>query len=208
MENVLADLINRIILWVPLLLVAALIFLIFWVTARVIRRIIDGAGNIRHLNKDVLNLFKDAASTLLLVVGLITAFGTMGIDVAGMVAGLGLTGFALGFAFRDVLSNFLAGVLILLYEPFKRGDNISVTDKKGIVEEINLRYTILKGDTEDYLVPNGTLINNIITRVKIDKAPEQKSNDQPSAPIQPPAKEPAPDPIQPVQPPEQKEQSE
>lgn len=197
MENVLADLINRIILWAPLLLVALVIFLIFWATARLIRRIIDGAGSIRHLNKDVLNLFKDAASTLLLIIGIITAFGTMGIDVAGMVAGLGLTGFALGFAFRDVLSNFLAGVLILLYEPFKRGDNISVTEKKGIVEEINLRYTILKGETEDYLVPNATLINNVITRVKIDKPEQSSTGQQPAA--QPAPQQPPADPISPEQ---------
>ena len=55
------------------------------------------------------------AKLSLIVFGLVTALGTAGVNVSALVAGLGLTGFALGFAFRDVLSNLLAGVLILLY---------------------------------------------------------------------------------------------
>ena len=60
------------------------------------------------------------------------SLGTLGINVSALVAGLGLTGFALGFAFRDALSNVLAGVMILLYHPFHRGDCANIT---GLSEE-------------------------------------------------------------------------
>ena len=77
--------------------------------------------------------------------------------------GLGLTGFALGFAFRDVLSNLLAGVLILLYRPFARGDRISVTGLEGVVTHIDLRYTNLEHEGNLMLIPNSNLFTNPIT---------------------------------------------
>ena len=55
----------------------------------------------------------------------------MGINVSAIVAGLGLTGFAFGFAFKDMLSNFISGILIFIYEPFKLGDTIIVDGKEG-----------------------------------------------------------------------------
>ena len=63
---------------------------------------------------------------IMLIVGLITALGTLGVNISAIVAGLGLTGFAFGFAFKDMLSNFISGILIFIYEPFKLGDTIEV----------------------------------------------------------------------------------
>jgi small conductance mechanosensitive channel len=73
----------------------------------------------------------------------------MGVNVSALVAGLGLTGFALGFAFRDVLSNFLSGVLLLLFRPFRVGNHISINDLEGEVVSIDLRYTVLTGRQDD-----------------------------------------------------------
>ena len=56
--------------------------------------------------------------------GLVTALGTLGVDVSALVAGLGLTGFALGFAVKDTISNILAGVLLLVYRPFSKKDYV------------------------------------------------------------------------------------
>jgi small-conductance mechanosensitive channel len=99
----------------------------------------------------------------LLVFGWVTALGTLGLDVTALVAGLGLTGFALGFALRDIISNTLAGVLILLFRPFHRGDHVSVAGAEGVVSEVDLRYTTLVVDEETrVLVPNSTLFTNAI----------------------------------------------
>ncbi len=94
--------------------------------------------------------------------GIVTALGTLGINVGAMIAGLGLVGFALGFALKDLLSNFIAGFLILIYNPFVRGDRIKVSEHEGEVIEINLRYTVLRGDKQRILIPNATLFSNAV----------------------------------------------
>lgn len=68
-------------------------------------------------------------------------------------AGLGLTGFALGYACRDALSNLLAGVLIILYQPFKTGR----------AESINFRYTVLDSEGKTVLAPNSAVFGSVIT---------------------------------------------
>jgi small-conductance mechanosensitive channel len=105
----------------------------------------------------------------LLVFGVLTALGTIGINISALVAGLGLTGFALGFALKDILSNFVAGILILIYHPYRRSDYISVTGLEGIVVEIDLRYTTLQSEGKRVLIPNSTLFTNAITVVDAKK---------------------------------------
>jgi len=77
--------------------------------------------------------------------------------VGALVAGLGLTGFAVGFAVKDIISNVLAGMLILVYEPFRRGDRINVAGMEGTVTAIDFRYTTLEAEGRRILVPNGNL---------------------------------------------------
>ena len=90
--------------------------------------------------------------------------GTMGMDVSALIAGLGLTGFALGFALRDAVSNLITGVLILLYQPFGYGDKIKVSNNSGTVISINFRYTVLASEGGSVVhVPNSTMFSNSVT---------------------------------------------
>jgi small conductance mechanosensitive channel len=84
------------------------------------------------------------------------------VDVTALVAGLGLTGFALGFALRDAVSNLLAGIVIILYQPFRMGDRIEVDGSAGTVVGIDLRYTVLDAADRWILVPNNTLLSNSV----------------------------------------------
>ena len=95
--------------------------------------------------------------------------GTLGVNIGAMVAGLGLTGFALGLALRDILSNVVSGVLVLLYRPFKRDDRITVSGFEGTVVSVDLRYTILKTENGKVLIPNATLFTQ---NVLVGEAPE------------------------------------
>jgi small conductance mechanosensitive channel len=140
-----------------------IICLAFAVAGIITDKIILRLAKARPDKTDMLSLLAQTAKIGLFVVGLITGLGTMGVDVSGLVAGLGLTGFALGFAFRDTLSNLLAGVLILSYEPFKRNDYISVANLEGVVSRIDLRYTTLQAEDKQYLIPNSLLLNNAIS---------------------------------------------
>ena len=85
-----------------------------------VRQAIFAAGTKADLEYPVVRLMAMAARVTLLVAGIVTALGTVGVDVSALVAGLGLTGFALGFAIKDTISNILAGVLLLVYRPFSR----------------------------------------------------------------------------------------
>ena len=79
------------------------------------------------------------------------------------MASLGLTGFAVGFALKDSISNLLSGVLILIHRPFSVGDTIKVKTFEGLVSAIDLRYTQLERDGEKILVPNSLLFTNPIS---------------------------------------------
>jgi len=145
------------------------IFCAFWLVAVVVRSLILRAFRSRTvLSEDLLSLIAGVTNMALLTFGVVTALGTAGINVSALVAGLGLTGFALGFAFRDVLSNVLAGFLILLYRPFGRGDLINVTGLEGTVLHIDLRYTTLDSADKRILIPNANLFTNPITISKTD----------------------------------------
>ena len=91
-----------------------------------------------------------------------TALGTLGIDVSAMVAGLGLTGFAISFALKDTLSNFISGVLVLIYKPFNINDSIEIDKYKGVVIDVNLRYTVINQEGNEVLVPNSFIFSKPI----------------------------------------------
>ena len=95
-------------------------------------------------------------------VGLTIAFPSVQpVDVLG---GLGIASVAIGIAFQNVLSNLFAGVLILLREPFRAGDQIAVADIRGTVEDVNLRETVVRTfDGRRVLVPNSTVHGNVLT---------------------------------------------
>jgi len=160
---------QRFLEFLPRLGAALLIFILFWILSRLLDGLLKRVLQRHHLSQDLAQLVTQVASIALLVFGAVTALGTVGIDTAALVAGLGLTGFALGFALKDVISNFLAGFLILLYEPFGRGDQIKVLENAGRVVEINLRYTVLETPERRILIPNANLLTNavVIERVTL-----------------------------------------
>lgn len=149
--------------WLIRIGTSLLVFAGFWIASKVVHAVIRRLhSRVPAGNADLLDLLGRIAGLALLLFGFVTALGTIGIDVSALVAGLGLTGFALGFAFRDVLSNLLAGVLILLYRPFGRGDHIATTGFDGVVVQIDLRYTTLQSESKIILIPNSNLFTNPI----------------------------------------------
>jgi len=145
---------------------AILIVLGFWLAGMLVKRIILlPAARLREGEREVLELAGVAAKIGIVTVGAITALGTVGVNVTALVASLGLSGFALGFAARDMLSNLLGGMLILLYHPFRRGDRIAVAGSEGVVIQINLRYTVIDTGGKVVLIPNSILLNTQITVV-------------------------------------------
>lgn len=82
---------------------------------------------------------------------------------ADLIAGMGVSSVAIGFAFQDILQNWLAGILILLRQPFEIGDQIIVNGFEGSVEQIKTRATIIKTyDGQRVVIPNNTVYNNSV----------------------------------------------
>jgi small conductance mechanosensitive channel len=165
-ERILANLAAQIGSALPRIISGLILILLFlalaWVVRRIFRRI---ARRFDVERRPLFNLGAEAAWFTVITLGIIMGLGTMGVDVTALVAGLGLTGFALGFALRDAVSNLLAGILIILYQPFRMGDRIEVagsTGSAGTVVGINLRYTVLDAADMQVLVPNGTLLSNTV----------------------------------------------
>jgi small conductance mechanosensitive channel len=157
---------DRAVLYVPQVATAILLLAIFWLVAVGIERLINRVGDARKVHGDALFALSRAAKLSLLAIGIVSALGTLGVDVAAMVTALGLTGFAVGFALKDIISNSLAGILILIYKPFQRQDRIAVvaapSNLEGHVVHVDLRYTTLQLPDRKILIPNANLFTNAI----------------------------------------------
>ena len=156
-------LVNEASLWTPRIVGVIAILIAFYIMAIIIKGIIIRASRRLGLDKHLTSLFARVSSITIIVFAIVTALGTLGINVSALVAGLGLTGFALGFALKDTISNLLSGILILLYQPFKIGQSITISGFEGVVVSIDLRYTELRSEQNRILIPNSKLFTDPIT---------------------------------------------
>lgn len=156
--------------WLPKLFAAVLILLVFYIVFRILRVFILGISQRLELEPTLSLFFVRSMRVVILTFAMVTAMGTMGVDVSALVASLGLTGFALGFALKDTISNSLSGVLILLYHPFRMGDRIRVAGNEGHVDSIDLRYTQVKTEEGIALIPNSKLFTDPVIVLNKDQA--------------------------------------
>ena len=166
MENLVHILLERALLWVPKVIGVVVIFVAFFILAKIVKRMITKAAERSKFDENLTSLFTRTSSITLIIFGFVTAIGTLGVNVSALVAGLGLTGFALGFALKDTISNLLSGILILLYRPFEIGSRIKISGYEGIVISISLRYTELDSEENKVLIPNSKLFTDPITVLK------------------------------------------
>lgn len=147
-----------------------LLLTIFYILSRLAHKIIVKLGKQVSSKKQFLfHLFASVAKTILIILGVITGLGSMGVNVSALVAGLGLTGFAVSFALKDSLSNLLSGILIIFYQPFEIGDTIEVSGLRGTVKKIDLRYTMLVAENKTILVPNTLVFTQTVIILNNEK---------------------------------------
>jgi small-conductance mechanosensitive channel len=147
-------------------LFALIPFIMGWFFAKLL---FTGLKKKTKANNPLIVFFEKTINVIIIAIAIITVLGTWGLDVRALLAGLGLTGFALGFALKDVLASLVAGVLILFYRPFKLHSIVSIMGVEGEVIDIDLRYTTLKSGDEQHLIPNSKLISEKITILKTGK---------------------------------------
>ncbi|MGB3613769.1 MAG: mechanosensitive ion channel family protein [Elainellaceae cyanobacterium] len=150
----------------PSLILGVIVFAIFWVVARFVRSAVRRVARRRKNSRNVGLVFGRLAQGGLIILGLLIALTIIfpNFQPADLIASLGIGGVAIGFAFRDILQNFLAGILILLTEPFEIDDQIVFKDYEGTVEKIQTRATTIRTyDGRRVVIPNGELFTNSVT---------------------------------------------
>lgn len=147
----------------PQLVIALLVVVFTWGLAKAARRLLDRVLRRADMRRTLINLFETLLGVLVWTIGLLIAATIIfpGVTPANLLALLGLGSVAIGFAFKDIFENFLAGVLIMLRKKVNIGDVIECDAVEGRVEQITLRDTYLRHlSNELVLVPNAYLFKN------------------------------------------------
>lgn len=150
----------------PTVLLALIVFLLFYIFSRLVRRVVHGVSNRYRRDQNLGVVMGRLAQWFVLLVGLLVAlviiFPTF--SPAQMIQLLGIGSVAASFAFRDILENFMAGILLLINEPFRIGDQIVIEGVEGTVLSIDARATVIRTyDGRRVVVPNNELFTNKVT---------------------------------------------
>ena len=148
----------------PSLIVGIIVFLLFYVLSIVVSRVILRTTRKYRPNLGVVFARLTGAATILL--GFLVAFSVVApsFQADDLIKILGISGVAIGFAFQNILQNFLSGLLLLWAEPFRVGDEIKLDNYEGTVEEIQARATIIETyDGRRVVIPNADLFTRSVT---------------------------------------------
>lgn len=146
------------------LIFAIVIVLIGRWLARFISRLIERVMTAAHIEQTVINFITHIASILVMVFAVLMALGRLGIETTSILAILGAAGLAIGLALQGSLSNLAAGVLLIIFRPFKQGDFIEAGGVLGSVLEIQMLTTMMNTpENLRLIVPNSDIMNGAIT---------------------------------------------
>ena len=159
---------NTIMHYISLYGLKIIIAIVIFYVGRIVARWLSGATENVMTKKGVDEALVHFVAALvyyaILVFAIIAALGQVGIQTASFVAVIGAAGLAIGLAMQGSLSNFAAGVLILLFRPFKIGDYIEAGGEAGVVEKILIFTTELKSpDNKKVIIPNAAVTSGSIT---------------------------------------------
>lgn len=144
--------------------VAVVVFILFWITASLVSRYATSVANSRGRHSLGAVLGSMLRWSIVAIGGMLAiTIIAPSIKPVDLIAGLGIGSVAIGFAFKDILQNMLAGILILLRQPFEVGDQIVSGGYEGTVEKIETRATILKTyDGRRVVIPNSDIYTDAV----------------------------------------------
>lgn len=156
--------VNSAIRLLPNVILGILVFLIFLLLGSLTKRIIRRAAARQNASRLGLALLLGRVGQLCMaILGLLIAFAIAApsFNAGGIIKMLGVGTVAIGFAFQNILQNFLAGILLLIQQPFHLGDFISVSGMEGTVDDIQTRATIITTkEGRKVVIPNATVFMN------------------------------------------------
>ena len=149
----------------PNLAVGLALGLVFWLLGKLVRRGLERGLRRTSLGDAPRAIFVRAAHFAVLAAGLMIILSVLHLDkaVTSVLAGAGVVGLALGFAFQDLASNVISGIGLSLRRPFHTGDVIETNDVLGVAEDIRLRTTTVRAfDGKRVLIPNNKIFQEIL----------------------------------------------
>ena len=192
MEDVFVELIQVIQEWMtaflenlPSYIVALVILILSVYISRWVKMLVVKGLKARDTDSELVLLLGRLTQWTIVIFGIVLGLQQTGTDVSALVTGLGVLGVTIGFALQDVAQNFVAGILLLIQQPFDIGDAIEVAGYSGTVKTVDIRATeILTFDGLMVTIPNGdvftsTLTNytrNPIRRISLDLGVDYESD--------------------------------
>jgi small conductance mechanosensitive channel len=159
-----ADLMSTLTDWAINIVLALVIFIIGkWIAQRVTNLCRKLLGRAK-LDPTLINFLSNIVFTVLMIAVILAALDTLGIPVTSLLAIVGAAGLAVGLALKDSLGNFAAGVMLVMFRPFVRGDVVEVAGVAGVVQEVHIFNTVLHSlDNKVVIIPNGQISAGTIT---------------------------------------------
>ena len=161
-NHLLQQMISRI----PYLVIASLVFVIFWVLSIFFKKAVTRILGSRKHHQNLVTVFRRVGSALILFLGFMVAMiiAVPSFTPGKLIGALGIGSVAIGFAFKDIFQNLLSGILLLLSEPFRIGDQIISGNFEGTVEDIQIRATTIRTyDGRKVVIPNSQLYTSPMT---------------------------------------------
>lgn len=155
--------INQCISLIPNFLIACTIFLVFLLIAVFCKTLVRRVAVQRRQHQGIALLLGRLVHTTVVILGFLVALSVIApsFQASDLIKILGIGSVAVGFAFQNILQNFLAGILLLLQEPFRIGDFISVTGIEGTVYDIQSRATVITTkEGRQVIIPNAIIFTN------------------------------------------------
>lgn len=151
---------------IPNIIVALFVLVVFYFLARLARNLGNRLMVKLKLQSAIQNLFSTLIYLFIIGVGTIMALNVLHLEqtVTSILAGAGILGLALGFAFQDITTNFISGILLAFRKPLRVGDIIKTKEFIGTVEKINLRVTVIKTfQGLHVIIPNKDIFQSAVT---------------------------------------------
>ena len=156
---------NSLLVMLPKVASAIVVLVVFIVVGSILKRVFNSRVQARWKNTVIPTFLGSVVKWGFILVGLLFAFDLMGFGgvASGIVAGAGISAIIIGFAFKDIAENFLAGMLLASTRPFKVGDIIQSDSFKGPVKKLDMRVTHIRtADGRDIYVPNSMIVKNVL----------------------------------------------
>jgi len=150
--------------WGINLATALIIFVLGRWVAKLLLKLISKLLTKMRMDEILINFIISISSAIFLLFIIIAALDQLGVDTTSLIALLGAAGLAVGLALQNSLQNFAAGVMLIVFRPFKIGDFVEAGGTSGVVESISIFSTMMRtGDNREVIIPNGAIYNGTIT---------------------------------------------